>query len=219
MSYQPGKKTNDGYLALPLGDASAGVLIIHAWWGLNDFFVNLCERLAGEGYVALAPDLYCGGVTSSVEEAERLAKGLDSEATQERVLQALNALRQHPAVQGNKVGVLGCSLGASWTLELSTLRPEQIAASALFYGVGEVDFTASRCAYLGHFAEHDVFDSLEQAREMEAAMRVAGRDITFYAYPGVGHWFFEEDRPDAYDANAAHLAWERTISFLNSHLH
>ena len=219
MTYQPGKKTDEGYLALPASGSGPGILVLHAWWGLNDFFVGLCDRLAVEGYIALAPDLYQGHVTSSAEEAEMLAKGLDSEAAQVRVLSALDTLRSHPAAQGKAAGVLGCSLGAAWALELSALRPNQIAAAVLFYGVGEADFAASRCVYLGHFAEHDDFDSLDDAHTMEAAMQAAGRGITFYEYPGVGHWFFESDRPDAYDPTAASLAWERTVSFLYNHLY
>lgn len=218
MTYQSGKKTSDGYLALPPAGSGPGVLVLHAWWGLNDFFTGLCDRLAGAGFVALAPDLYQGRVASSVEDAERLMRSLNGEATQARVLNALDTLRTHPAVSGEAVGVLGCSLGAAWALELSASRPEQIAATVLFYGVGEADFTVARCAYLGHFAEHDDFDSLEAAHEMEAAMQAAGRDITFYAYPGTKHWFFEADRLNAYDAGAAQLAWNRTGSFLNSHL-
>lgn len=218
MTYQSGKKTDDGYLALPPDESGSGVLVLHAWWGLNDFFVGLCDRLAGAGFVALAPDLYQGRVASSAEDAERLMRSLDAEATQARVLNALDTLRAHPAVSGDAVGVLGCSLGAAWALELSASRPEQIAAAVLFYGVGEADFAVARCVYLGHFAEYDDFDSLETAHEMEAAMQSAGRDITFHAYPGTKHWFFEADRPDAYDADAAQLAWDRTVSFLSSHL-
>ena len=217
MSYQPGKKTSEGYLALPVSGGGPGILVLHAWWGLNDFFVGLCDRLAAEGYVALAPDLYQGRVTSSIEEAKTLAQGLDSDTAQAHVLSALVTLQSHPAVQGEAAGVLGCSLGAAWALEIAALRPEQIAVAVLFYGVGEADFAASRCAFLGHFAEHDDFDSLDDAHAMEAAMQAAGRNITFYEYPGVGHWFFEADRPDSYNPNAANLAWERTVSFLNSH--
>ena len=149
---------------------------------------------------------------------KQLLGGINSEATQQKVLQALDALQHHPAVQGKKLGALGCSMGASWTLQLSTLRPEQIAAAVLFYGVDSVDFTASRCAYLGHFAENDVWDPLEDARMMEAGMRAAGREVTFYVYPDVGHWFFEANQPEAYNEEAADLAWDRTVAFLNRHL-
>ncbi|HEY3414479.1 MAG TPA: dienelactone hydrolase family protein [Armatimonadota bacterium] len=221
MSYQPGKKTTAGYLALPPSGAGPGILLLHAWWGLNEFFVELCDRFAAEGYVALAPDLFDGAVAATVEEATALrdeAEERNYEATHEKGLRALDSLCQHPGVQGDSVGVLGCSLGVWWALQLSVLRPEQVAAAVLFYGVAEADYTLSRCAYLGHFAENDVFDSLDDARAMVAAMRAAGRDITFFEYPGAGHWFFESNRPEDYDAESARLAWDRTVSFLNGHL-
>jgi len=218
MDYLSGQKTDRGYLALPPSGAGPGILILHAWWGLNEFFVELCDRLAKEGFVALAPDLYDGLVASSIEEAKALLGGIDFEATQQKVLQALDALQQHPVVQGNQIGALGCSMGAAWTLELSTLRPEQISAAILFYGLAGVDFTASRCAYLGHFAENDVWEPLDQVRMMESDMRAAGREVTFYVYPDVGHWFFEANQPDAYNEDAAHMAWDRTVAFLNRHL-
>ena len=219
MDYRNGQKTDRGYLALPSSGTGPGILVLHAWWGLNAFFVDLCDRLAREGFVALAPDLSAGSVASTIEEAKALLGVLDSEGAQQKVLEALDVLQQHPAVQPRKIGALGCSMGASWTLQASVLRPEQVAAAVLFYGVNEVDFAAARCAYLGHFAANDVWDPVEQARLMETEMRAAGKEVTFYVYPDVGHWFFESNQPEAYNAEAADLAWERTLTFLNHHLH
>jgi len=218
MDFQNGQKTEKGYLALPPSGSGPGVLVLHAWWGLNDFFVELCDRLAREGFVALAPDLYEGSVASTIAEAKALMGRGDSDAMQQKVLQALDALQHHPAVQSPKLGALGCSMGASWALQVSALRPEQIAAAVLFYGVDGADFTAARCAYLGHFAENDAWDSVDDARLMEAEMRAAGREVTEYVYPEVGHWFFEANQPEAYNAEAAALAWDRTVAFLNHHL-
>ena len=218
MDYQNGQKTEQGYLALPPSGNGPGILVLHAWWGLNAFFTDLCDRLAQEGFVALAPDLYGGPIASSIEEAERLLGSFDFGAAQQKAVQALEVLKQQSGVRAEGLGVLGCSMGAGWALTLSTLLPEQIAAAVLFYGVGEEDFSAARCAYLGHFAENDTWDPVEQARAMESAMRAAGREVTFYVYPGVGHWFFESNRPDAYNAEAAQLAWDRTLTFLNRHL-
>ena len=216
--YQAGQKTKSGYLALPPYNSGQGVLVLHAWWGLNEFFVELCDRLASKGYVVLAPDFYGGAVATTPAEAEALMHASDSEATQQKALAALDFLRNYPTVQGKTVGVLGCSLGASWALQLSTLRPEQVGAAVLFYGVDNADFAAARCAYQGHFAENDEWDSVEQATLMADGMRAAGREVEFHVYPGVGHWFFEADRPDAYNAEAAELAWERTLTFLDQRL-
>jgi carboxymethylenebutenolidase len=87
-----------------------------------------------------------------------------------------------------------------------------------FYGSQDIDFVESRAAYLGHFAEHDEFVTEDQQVELEAHLRLVGRDVTFHRYPGTGHWFFERDRVPAYDEAAAELAWDRTVSFLRRHL-
>lgn len=223
MEFQAGSKTKSGYLAVPPSGNGPGVLVLHAWWGLNEFFVDLCDRLACEGFVALAPDLYDGAVATSLEEAERLRDAHDvaAAAAESKILQALDTLKsfQHsPASRGNTVGTIGCSLGAFWSLRLSTLRPEDIAAVVLFYGLGEADFTTSHAAYFGHFAEDDLWEPLDQVRLMEADIRRAGKEVTFHVYPGVGHWFFEANRQDAFHAESAQLAWDRTVSFLRGHL-
>lgn len=223
MAFQAGSRTESGYLAVPPSGNGPCVLVLHAWWGLNDFFIALCDRLAREGFVAMAPDLYSGAVATSVEEAGKLRDAHDAAAaaTQSKLLQALDSLEnlQHdPALPAYRIGTLGCSLGAFWSLRLSTLRPEGIAASVIFYGLGAEDFTSSRAAYLGHFAENDLWEPLDQVRLMEADIRFAGKDVTFYVYPGVGHWIFEENQQDAFHAEYAQLAWSRTVSFLRDHL-
>ncbi|HEY3267148.1 MAG TPA: dienelactone hydrolase family protein [Armatimonadota bacterium] len=218
MGYQPGEKTADGYLALPPTGAGPGVLVLHAWWGLNDFFTGLCDRLAGEGFVALAPDLNGGAIASAIPEAEALRAKLDEDAAGGAALRGLDALAAHPSVLGDRIGVLGCSMGAWWAVQMSALRPEQVAAAVLFYGAGEADFTAARSAYLGHFAETDPWDPVEYALAMEEKMRAAGREVTLHVYPGAGHWFIESNRPDSYNPEAAELAWARTLSFLKDRL-
>jgi len=220
MAFEAGVKTVSGYLAVPPSGSGPGVLVLHAWWGLNEFFVGLCDRLAQAGFVALAPDLYGGPTASTIEEAEKLrdTHGADEEVVQTRILQALDALRQSPVVVGDKVGLMGFSLGSAWALHISTVRPADVAAAVLFYGVGGGDFTTTHAAYLGHFAENDSWEPLDQVEALEANLRAAGREVNFYVYPGVGHWFFEKDRPDAYDATSAELAWSRTVSFLQDAL-
>jgi carboxymethylenebutenolidase len=217
MIYQAGKTAN-GYLALPESGSGPGVLVLHAWWGLNDVIVELCDRLAKDGYVALAPDMFAGAVATTIEDAQRLAQGADDAAVQAVVLQALDTLQQHPGVRGHKVAALGLSFGAAWAFVLSTVRPEDIAAVVVFYGIYGLDFTPALAAFQGHFAKNDQYESLDDVRAVEADLRAAGREVEFHVYPGAGHWFFEADRPDAYDAGAAHLAWERTVAFLKSTL-
>ena len=110
--------------------------------------------------------------------------------------------------------MIGFSLGAYYALDLSNTDPEHIRSVVIFYGTGADDFSNSKASYLGHFAEDDPFESLAGVDDLEKILRQAGRPVTFYRYPGTGHWFFEPDRSDAYNREAATLAWERTLAFL-----
>jgi carboxymethylenebutenolidase len=206
------------YVAVPASGRGPGVLVLHAWWGLNDFFKALCDRLAEAGFVALAPDLNNGQIAMTVDEAEALMKGRDWARTQAMAEAGLAQLLAHPAVEGTRVGVIGFSMGAAWAIFLSGQRPEAIAAVVDFYGTGETDFAQARAAYLCHFADPDDWEPLEGVRAMEAAMQAAGREVTLHLYPGAGHWFFEGDRPDAYRPAEAEQAWTRTVEFLRRYL-
>ncbi|MGE5221778.1 MAG: dienelactone hydrolase family protein [Omnitrophica WOR_2 bacterium] len=209
------------YLAIPPSGKGAGVLVLHAWWGLNDFFRDFCDRLAQEGFVALAPDLFEGTVARTIEEAERhQSQWNEEQAVPPVILPAVEELSKHAAVTGHGLGVVGFSMGAYWALWLAQKYPELIRAVALFYGTdgGGGDFQHSKAAYLGHFAEKDPYETESRIQELEKNLKGAGRPTTFYTYPGTGHWFFEKDRQDAYHAPSAQLAWERTITFLHDRL-
>ena len=112
------------------------------------------------------------------------------------------------------LAVIGFSLGAYYALDLAAADPEHIRSVVLFYGTGGGDFSSSKAAYLGHFAENDEFEPQANVDELEESLKRAGRPVTFYRYPGTGHWFFEPDRPQAYNPAAASLAWDRTLAFL-----
>jgi carboxymethylenebutenolidase len=131
---------------------------------------------------------------------------------------ALETLRGMPQVTGSQVGLVGFSLGAFLGLNLVEARPEQIAAVVLFYGTGPGEFPECEAAFQGHFAETDEFEPLQDVKQFEKQLQSAGHPATFHVYPGTGHWFFEADRPEAYDPAAAGLAWERTVAFLHAHL-
>jgi len=160
-----------------------------------------------------APDLYQGRIAATIDEAQALLDQRDSEAIQAIASGALAYFRAHPAVRGGSVAALGFSMGAAWAAALASAAPSDISAVVLFYGVVAEDFTKARAAYLGHFGEHDEWEPLDGVRQLEAELRAAGRPTTFYRYPGAQHWFFETNRPE-YNAEAAELAWRRTIEFL-----
>ena len=110
--------------------------------------------------------------------------------------------------------MIGFSLGAYYALDLATADPERVRKVVLFYGTGGGDFSRSKAAYLGHFAEDDVYEPASEVDQLEQMLKRAARPVTFHRYPGTRHWFFEPDRRDAYNEAAAHLAWERTLAFL-----
>ena len=208
-----------GYLAVPSAGTGPGVLVLHAWWGLNDFFRDFCDRLSQEGFIAFAPDMYTGKIARTIEEAERLKSGWDEEhEVPPIILPAAENLRDHAGITGHGLAVVGFSMGAFWALWLAQQVPELIRAVVLFYGTdgGSGDFTRSKASYLGHFAEMDPYETESGIRELENNLKGANRPTTFYSYPGTGHWFFETDRQDAFHAQAAQLAWDRTLAFLRS---
>lgn len=207
-----------GYLALPEGGSGPGVLVLHAWWGLNRFVKRLCDRLAFEGFVAFAPDTYQGNVARSIEEARYLRDQLQRETVHATLTAALAYLRAQSALTSPRVGLLGMSLGAAFALRLSATRPQDIAAVVAFYGTSGGKFDKSEAAYLGHFAEHDPYERATSVAGLERRLREAQRPVEFFTYPGTGHWFFEDDQPNAYHAPAAQKAWARSLRFLRKQL-
>jgi carboxymethylenebutenolidase len=218
---QVGPAGNRAYLAVPESGTGAGVLVLHAWWGLTSAFTGVCDRLAADGFVALAPSLYPDGATAeTIAEAEVLRDAHDRAAAEVEVVvqAAVEQLRGLPAVAGAPLGAIGFSLGAYWALQLSRVRPDDIGAVVVLYGTSDGDYRMARAAYLGHFAEHDEFEPLAAVRALEATIRAAGRAVTFHVYPGTGHWFVEPNRPEVYNAAAADLVWDRTLAFLTARL-
>ncbi|MGQ0433991.1 MAG: dienelactone hydrolase family protein [Microthrixaceae bacterium] len=206
-----------GYLAIPDSGTGPGILVLHAWWGLNQFFKDLCDRLAAEGFVALAPDLLAGQVADTIEDAERQLAGADPDGLAHLTRSSLWTLREMPITPDAPVGVIGFSMGASMALWLSARVPEAVAATTVFYGAQDIDFKDARSAYLGHFAEVDPWVDDDGLALLEAELRLDELDVDFHRYPGTGHWFFERDRPE-FDATAADLAWDRTLAFFRQHL-
>ncbi|MQC26618.1 MAG: alpha/beta fold hydrolase [Chloroflexi bacterium] len=204
----------DGYLATPATGADPGVLALHAWWGLNETMKEICDRLAKEGFTAFAPDLYDGKVAETVEDAQIYARSMDDEATQKRLADAIQFVKKNGEPGEDGIAVIGYSLGAYYALELANSAAEDIDSVVLFYGTGPEDHSQSRARYLGHFAGDDPFEPKESVDSQEAGLKAAGRPVTFYTYAGTGHWIFEPDRIDAYNEEAAALAWARTLDFL-----
>ncbi|HWO94441.1 MAG TPA: dienelactone hydrolase family protein [Dehalococcoidia bacterium] len=209
----------EGYLATPTAANGGGIIVIQEWWGLVDHIKNIAERFASEGFVALAPDLYHGRQTTEPDEAQKLAMSLQMDQAAKDMSGAVDYLRGRPEVTGG-IGVVGFCLGGGLALYLASIRPE-IAACVPYYGAlmgATPDLSAVRAAVLGHYADHDDFASPEVARGLEEQLRSHGREATFHIYPNTQHAFFNDTRPETYNADAARQSWERTLEFFRSHL-
>ncbi len=218
ITLKAGGKDFQSYFAEPKEGGGPGVLLLHAWWGLKPFFKQTCDRLAEQGFVVMAPDLRQGQIAHTVDEARELMEQSDNQLTDESATAAMNYLVHYPSRKGRKIGVMGFSMGAAWALVLAAREPERVGAVALFYGSNEVDFSRMQAKVIGHFSDVDEWEPYDQTRDIEQKMKAAGVDTTFYIYPGLAHWFVEEDRPE-YDAKGARQAWDRTSEFLKSSLH
>lgn len=218
LTLKAGGQDFQSYFAEPKEGGGPGVLLLHAWWGLNPFFQQVCDRLAEQGFIAMAPDLRQGQIAHTVDEARELMERSDNQLTDETATTAMNYLVHYPSLKGRKIGVVGFSMGAAWALVLAAREPERVGAVGLFYGSYEVDFGRMRAPVIGHFSDVDEWEPYDQTRDVEAKMKAGGLDTNFYIYPGLPHWFMEEDRPE-YDAKGARLAWDRTLEFLRKSLH
>ena len=208
-------KVNDKLVDAYLADGGGpGVLVLHAWWGLKPYFKQFCDRLAAQGFTVLAPDLRDGQIAQTIDEAKALMEKSDGEFMGATVMTAKDHLRK---LTNGKIGLVGFSMGAAWALIAASRAPEQIAAMVLFYGNEGVDYEKVTAKVMGHYSDNDEWEPNEYVEKTFAAFKSAGVDATLHIYPGVAHWFVEEDRPE-YDYAAAQLAWERTFAFLKTSL-
>lgn len=209
-----------GYLAVPASGRGPGVIVIQEWWGLVPHIRHVCDRLAREGFVALAPDLYRGEVGEDPDAAGRLMMDLEIPRAAHDLEGAVAALLDHHATHGARVGAVGFCMGGQLALYAATQNP-RIGAVADFYGVHPnvtLDLSGLEAAVLGVFAEHDDFISAETVSALEADLRAAGARSVVEVVPGVQHAFMNDSRPDVFDAVAAERGWDMLLSFLRAEL-
>ena len=200
------------YVADSAGEGAPGVVVFHAWWGLNDDVKAFADRLAQAGFFVLAPDLYGGAVTAEIDEAKRLTGTVDEDRADAIALAALDRLENRTEASG-PIGAIGFSFGAHWSIWSATQR-DAVGASIVYYGTtGGPVLEQPGAPVLGHFAADDPFEGPDDIAAFEEGLRSGGREVTIHLYPGTGHWFAEPSR-DAYRQEAADLAFERTVDFL-----
>jgi carboxymethylenebutenolidase len=210
-----------GYLALPDGERGPGVIVLQEWWGVEEHIRSVCDRLAAEGFFALAPDLYRGDTTTEPSEAQQKMMAMSMEQAQKDMCGAAAFLLTQPGVEGDSVAAVGFCLGGALAVWAAATCPQVEAAVTYYYVMphGKPDFSKLEGPLLGHFGTADEFIPKQDAEALEAEMRDAGVDVTFHYYDGAGHAFFNDtDRLGTYDREKADVSWERTLGFLRSAL-
>jgi carboxymethylenebutenolidase len=212
--------TTSGYLATPGKGSGPGVVVIQEWWGLVDHIKDVCNRFAEEGYVALAPDLYHGETTKSPDEAGKMMMSLRIDQAEKDLRGAIQYLLSHEATTGDKIGTVGFCMGGALSLYAAS-KNEQVGACVVFYGIHpnvKPDLANLKAPVLGIYAERDQSTPPEVVHDLEQKLKALGKLVEMHIYPTVGHAFFNDTRPDVYDARSAEDAWRRTIEFLAKNL-
>ena len=207
-----------GYLATPASGKGPGVLVIQEWWGLVPHIKKVCDRFAAEGFSALAPDMYHGQVASEPDEAGKLFMALSIGQAEKDLAGAAKYLAGRSST--STLGAVGFCMGGQLALFAGCID-RSIGAVVDFYGIHpnvKPDYSRLSGPVLGLFAEKDAFVTPQTAREVEAAIRKAGKPVEIHIYPGVDHAFFNDERPDAYNRAAAEDAWRRTLAHFRASL-
>lgn len=203
-----------GYLAEASG-AAIGVVVIQEWWGLNDHIKQIADRLASEGMLAVAPDLYHGVVTTEPDEARKAVMELDMDEAVREIQAAVDYLQQQDSIQG--VAVVGFCMGGRLALRMS-VEGERLAAAVVFYGSAlDPEHSARvRVPVLGLYGSEDRGIPVESVRAMQSHIEAAGVANQFHIYQGAGHAFFNDTRA-SYHLKAASDAWSRTLDWIRAH--
>ena len=211
--------TAHGYLAVPESGSGPGVIVIQEWWGLTDHIAGIADRLAAEGFVALAPDglFPVGGYPGHDDDGRTLQAKLDQAKLRTDMLNSATFLKAH-ALSTGKLGVTGFCWGGSTVNFLAVTMGGDLQAGVPFYGAAAETAGVARikAPLLLHYAESDPRIN-EMWPAFEAALRAAGVTHQMYIYPGTQHGFHNNSTP-RYQEGAAKLAWERTVAFFRANL-
>lgn len=209
-----------GYIAVPVNgpESGPGIIVLQEWWGLVDHIKRTCDRFAAAGLTALAPDLYHGTTVPLTEpdEAGRQMMALEMASAAKELSGAVDELIHRTGRPS--VGVIGFCMGGGLALVLATQRPDAVRAVVPAYGLipwpdAQPDYSKLGAAVLIHAAEQDDYFTPDAAMALQAQLEQLGADVEVLVYPGAGHAFFNEDRPEVHHPESADKLWERSVAF------
>jgi carboxymethylenebutenolidase len=220
VSFASNGKPSEGYFAAPEGGRGPAVVVIQEWWGLVPHVMDVVERFAKEGFLALAPDLYHGRKTTSPDEAGRLLMELDVDRAEREIAGAGAYLLSQPGAPSKRFGVVGFCMGGALAQYAATKNPQVGAAVSFYGGFKKVNLEWEKLSgpILLVYGAEDQGVPASQAKPLEEKLKKLGKSVETAVYEGAGHAFFNDARPEAHHAEAAKDAWKRTLRFLREHL-
>ncbi len=216
VSYPSGSETVSGYLAAPEGAGKKpAVVVIHEWYGLNDFARGKADYFAKQGYVALAVDLYRGKLATDADTAHQLMRGLPEDRALRDLQAAVAYLRSRPDVDSKRIGSVGWCMGGGWSLNLALAEPT-LAGAVIYYGhlmTEDATMQKLKVALLGSFGGKDQGIPPESVTEFQTKARAMQKNVFFKIYPDAGHAFASSSDPKVFRADDAKDADARTDLF------
>jgi carboxymethylenebutenolidase len=221
VKYVSGKDSVSAYFPLPPGDGPfPALIVIHEWWGLNDWIRYNADAFANKGYAALAIDLYKGKSTKNSDEAHELMRGLPPDRVIKDLQAAYLFLQNNPKVDKKKIGVIGWCMGGGYALQAATSLPK-IKAAVMNYGsliTDPANIKKIGCPLLGIFGETDRGIPVMDVQNFEKALDEAKKENKIIIYRNVGHAFMNPNNQDGYNSEITERAWREIFAFLEKHL-
>lgn len=221
LTYLSGEDTVRAYFSVPAGEGPfPGVILIHEWWGLNDWITANADTFARKGYAALAIDLYRGQVAASSDEAHELMRGLPEDRVVKDLHSAFAFLSQQRKVRAERIGAIGWCMGGSYGL-VAAMEIPHLSASVICYGrlvTERAQIAKLNCPVLGIFGESDKGIPVPSVKAFERTAQMMDKDVRTSIYPGVGHAFMNPGNTRGYSKEAADDAWQRIFTFFEKKL-
>ena len=221
VSYKSGDETVNGILYTPDGKGPfPGIIVIHEWWGLNDWVKEQASKLAGEGYAALAVDLYRGKVATTPDEAHEIMRGVPEDRAKRDLDAAFKYLQSQSNVKKKKIGAIGWCMGGGYALDVALMEPD-LAADVINYGHLATDPESLKkinAPILGFFGAQDRGIPVDDVKKFQATLEKMGKKVEIVIYPDAGHAFENPNNKDGYRPKDAADAWSKTVTFLATNL-